>query len=167
MKCLILWKKNAKIAQFMCKLYENLDVLSIARKKMLIGPCLTQLYFWEYGVGKEGFMPSCNEEEIKACVKIYPIDYFSPLQYGSKISLDFFTNRTCLAHHYGGSWLEENKNKTYGFKTLDDYVREENKLCVFINKLCTNVLRFFFRIIAPRDSNREKYLKNLARKIIS
>lgn len=166
-------KKNSALATYMCHLYENLDALSIARKKMLVGPHITNLYFWEHGIGNKGNLLS-KIPTIKAGVKILPIDFFSPLQYGAKPSLEYLSDNTCLAHHYGGSWFEDDsvmsiqrdamKNNLLKKrpKLLHDYIREQSGIYSVLKKQIKYFLRWIVnRIILPKGSKRRDFFRKL------
>lgn len=168
-------KKGSKIATYMCKLYENLDALSVARKKMLVGPHMSSLYFWENGVGNKGSL-SLKEPTIKAGVKIYPLDFFSPLQYGMKPSLEYLSKNTCLVHHYGGLWIDDecilSNQKREMIKTLlnkrpkllQDYIGNHRPLASFCKKWIRKSLIFVFNhIVAPLGSTRREWLKALSK----
>ena len=105
-------KPNAKIAEYMCSVYEGMGPIKAWRKKAfyLWAPQLTALYFFENGhhVGGMGTSPHLDDPVIHAGVKIYPQDYFSPLAPkadGDKLfSLNAYTERTSLCHHFACSW---------------------------------------------------------------
>ena len=166
-------KPNSSLASYMCGLYENLDVFSVARKKMLIGPHLSNLYFWEKQIGKQGFI-SPKEPEIFARVKVYPLDFFSPIQYGFKPSLEYFSSRTCLAHHYGDSWIDDESALSIQRdamrsnllkrrpKLVQDYIQEDRGFFGKISRISKHTFRWLIhKILIPKDSRRRDYCRQL------
>ncbi len=60
---------------------------------------------------------------LKEDIRIYSVDYFYPLSFDH--SEKYFSDNTCMIHHYGGSW-QTNKDKvklflirTFGKKSFD------------------------------------------------
>lgn len=166
-------KKDSKLASYMCNLYANLDALSIARKKMLVGPHITNLYFWEHGIKNNGNILS-NSLVIEAGVKILPLDFFSPLQYGAKPSLEYLSKNTCLVHHYGGSWFEDdsvlsiqrdNMKETLRQKhpkLLQDYIKEQNTLLSSLSRCSKKSLKWFInKIILPKGTKRRDFFRKI------
>lgn len=166
-------KKDAKIANYMCNLYANLDALSVARKKMLVGPHITNLYFWEQGLGNKGNISS-KIPIIKAGVKILPLDYFSPLQYGAKPSLEYLSQNTCLAHHYGGSWFEDdsamalqkdamkNTLSQKRPKLLQDYISEQDTLFTQTKIMIKKSLKWVInKIVLPKGTKRRDFFRKI------
>ena len=108
-------KPGAKIASYMCSVYEGMGPIKAWRKKAfyLWAPQLTALYFFENGhhVGGMGTSPHMDNPAIYAGVKVYPQDYFSPLAPkadGDQLfSLNAYTQRTSLCHHFACSWHDE------------------------------------------------------------
>lgn len=166
-------KKNSRITTYMCNLYANLDVLSIARKKMLIGPDITNLYFMEYG-NQDTQLLSTKLPIIDANVKILPIDFFSPLQYGAKPSLEYFSENTCLAHHYGGAWVDKDSSLHIWSKEiqaslsqkrpklLQDYISKQNKIGRHIKNMSEKILKWIlFTVLIPPNTKRRLYFKKI------
>lgn len=166
-------KKNSKLANYMCNLYANLDVLSIARKKMLVGPHITNLYFWEQGIGNRGNILS-KTPIVEAGVKILPLDFFSPLQYGAKPSLEYLSHNTCLAHHYGGSWFENDSAMAIQRdamkstlqksrpKLLQDYILEQNTPISYLKRNAKKSLKYIVnKIILPKGSRRRDFFRKI------
>lgn len=166
-------KKDAKLANYMCNLYANLDALSVARKKMLVGPHITNLYFWEQSLGNKGNISS-KIPIIKAGVKILPLDYFSPLQYGAKPSLEYLSQNTCLAHHYGGSWFEDdsamalqrdamkNTLSQKRPKLLQDYINEQDTLFAQTKIMIKKSLKWVInKIVLPKGTKRRDFFRKI------
>ena len=166
-------KKGAKLAKFMCEIYENLGKLYLARKELLISPKLTQLYFLDQGefVETKGFCGDISEPIIKCGVKIYPKDYFSPLSVGLAPVLEDLSPNTALAHHCAGSWLEsgsrfdKHKQAFQQYQPLlSDYVAR-SKSPRFILK--TLPKRLFIKLCFPHGSRRRAWAKSLAQRLIT
>ena len=166
-------KKGAKLAKFMCEIYENLGKLYLARKELLISPKLAQLYFLDQGefVETKGFCGDISEPIIKCGVKIYPKDYFSPLSVGLAPVLEDLSPNTTLAHHCASSWWEsgsrfdKHKQAFQQYQPLlSDYVAR-SKSPRFILK--TLPKRLFIKLCFPHGSRRRAWAKSLAQKLVS
>jgi hypothetical protein len=135
-------KKGSQIAKFMLELYEEkLPPFWIWREsKLLIGPDLLTLYFYENGAKENcGYFPQLLEPIIIGRVKIYPQEYFSP-KFGIKGYDLRTTNNTCIYHAFTNgnvkfdrsdlrelqknpllmseyiSWTDQNENKRISHK---------------------------------------------------
>ena len=144
-------KKGSQLAQFMCDAYEGLGPISLWRRKIFyfMAPQMTALYFATKGWNVDGMGGSPNLEDpvVRAGVKIYPQEYFSPMTpriengIGGFV-IDGFTDNTCLCHHFSCSWHDE----TSPYKRA----AESSQQNVLLNEL----------IAAPGDNdiNKAKYL---------
>ena len=116
-------KKDSPLAQFMCSLYENMgSIYHLRKRKELLAPQLTQLYFYDRGFTENFGVPDSTIPIIVDSVMIYPQEYFSPLDYINQASVLNMTNleNTCLCHHFSGSWKDLGRKK---FLMLSDYVK--------------------------------------------
>ncbi len=125
-------KPNSKIAHFMCSLYENMGKLYHLRKTAFVAPGLVYLYFLDEGyfIENEGFCGDIASPIICYNVKIYPVDYFSPRDYRFPQYLSCYSENTCLCHHCGSSWKDDNnrysrnkRNMQKERKMLKDYAK--------------------------------------------
>lgn len=166
-------KKGAKLAKFMCEIYENLGKLYLARKELLISPKLAQLYFLDQGefVETKGFCGDISEPIIKCGVKIYPKDYFSPLSVGIAPVLEDLSPNTTLAHHCASSWWEsgsrfdKHKQAFQQYQPLlSDYVARSRSLSFRLKSLPK---RLFIKLCFPHGSRRRAWAKSLAQRLIS
>lgn len=161
-------KPNSDLAQFMCKVYENMGKLYHLRRTRLIAPQLVQLYFFDRGIARspEGILQGISRPFVTGRVMVLPQDYFSPLGFGNPPYLECRTENTILCHHFGGSWLSDlgksaaNKN---GLRFLKEYEAAYNK-----NHLRQSawISLFLFRIEQLCRSLREKGPRITCRKII-
>ena len=133
--------KNSELATFMCSIYENMGVLRHLRKgnhgwTPLAAPFLADLYFIDNIEQKKGL--KTNQPEIHKNTKIYPNDYFSPLDvtgvtpipntggYYINFALREASENTCLCHHMASSWTPaQRRDKTVLFA---DYLYEKQRL---------------------------------------
>ena len=95
-------KPGSNVANFMLDLYANrLAPLWIWREsKLLIGPDLLTLYFYENGNKVDfGYFPKLLDPIVVGRVKIYPQDYFSP-KFGISGNDLFLTANTCVYHAF-------------------------------------------------------------------
>ena len=123
-------KKNSPLAQFMCSLYENIgSIYHLRKRKELLAPQLTQLYFYDRGFTENFGVPDSTIPIIVDSVMIYPQEYFSPLDYVNQAPVLNIKNleNICLCHHFSGSWTNTGQRKVL---MLSDYVknREEYNL---------------------------------------
>lgn len=109
-------KQGSELASFMCDVYENLGPVSLWRRKIfyLMAPQLTALYFATKGWNIDGMgsSPNLDNPVIRAGVKIYPQEFFSPMtphvENGvGRFIIDSFTDKSCLCHHFSCSWHDE------------------------------------------------------------
>lgn len=107
-------KPDSEISRFMCEVYTNFGSFAAWRKKGMYfwAPQLAALYFANMGhnVGGMGTSPNLVGPDVKARVKIYPQDWFSPLSPTgdprAPFALNGISNNTCLCHHFACSWHE-------------------------------------------------------------
>lgn len=165
-------KKGARLAKFMCELYEGLGKLYLLRKEILISPKLVGLYFMANGhyIKNRGFVGDISEPCICEGVKIYPKTYFSPLSIGAPPKLEDLSPSTCLAHHCASSWWEEGSRfyaQKLSFasspKLLADYIALEASM---LYKIKTLPKRLFIALLFPHGSKRRAWAKVLATKLI-
>ncbi len=166
-------KKGARLAKFMCEIYENLGKLYLARKELLISPRLVALYFLDNKefLESKGFARNLDIPIIKSGVKIYPKDYFSPISVGINPVCEDLSEHTCLAHHCGTSWVEKDSiffaqkcRMQKHQKMLHHYIDEQKSLRY---RLKTLPKRVFINVCFPHNSKRRKWAKSLAHKLIN
>lgn len=100
-------RPHAALPIFMCDLYENLGKLYHQRKKKLMAPELIQLYFYDSGKSSSPFLAERVDSGPRVIenVKVYPAEYFSPLVFANPPYLHSISDKTCLCHHFGASWV--------------------------------------------------------------
>jgi len=131
-------KQGSDLASFMCEVYESLGPVSLWRRKIFyfMAPQLTALYFATNGWNVDGMgsSPNVDSPVIRAGVKIYPQEFFSPMTphvedgVGGFI-IDSFTNNTCLCHHFSCSWHDESSP----YKKTSSINEENTKIAQLIN----------------------------------
>lgn len=145
-------KKNSELTNFMCKVYENIGVLRHwRRKKWFVAPLLVDLYFYEKGIAQEnlGFIET-DQPIIEGHVKIYPVDYFSPVASYCANSINNFqaySSNTCLCHHFVGSWTLDPKIQKKRNIRFKDYLEEQTKKKPKIIRIFLKIIQFIIKIL--------------------
>lgn len=128
-------KKNSALVRFMVEMYETTlsgPMWHWREIRGLIGPQLISLYFMENGfLDEKGMAPRLDNPVVKAGVKIYPQEYFSP-----KFAIDGrslrYTKNTCIYHLFANlnmPWTDSTKQRLRDNPALfHEYVRLLNPL---------------------------------------